>query len=268
MAVKKIGCIGTGAMGSALMNAVVKKAGAGNVFVSDIDFEKARAFAELSGCTALSSNRETARGASFLFLAVKPQFISPVLDEINGAMDSSTVIVSMAAGVKIEHVRKHLDGHPLIIRIMPNMPAACGCGMIAVAPDPAVSAEQTAELRSILSEAGRTEITPESLMDAVTAVSGSGPAFGFVFVEAMADAAVQLGMPRQQAVEYAAQTLKGAAAMVLETGTHPAVLKDSVCSPAGTTIAGVSALEAAGFRSAVIKAVIAAGTRASEMGRQ
>lgn len=268
MASEKIGCIGIGAMGSALMKAVIRKNGPENVFVSDSDIEKARVFAGDFGCTALASNVETARSASFLFLAVKPQFIPSVLNEINSVMDPSTVIVSMAAGVRIEQIRKHLDGHPLIVRIMPNMPAACGCGMIAVSPDSPVSAAQTDKLRSLLTEAGRTEITPESLMDAVTAVSGSGPAFGFIFVEAMADAAVQLGIPRQQAVEYAAQTLKGAAAMVLETGKHPAELKDSVCSPAGTTIAGVSALEASGFRSSVIKAVTAAAFRSSEMGKQ
>lgn len=265
---EKIGCIGVGAMGSSLMKAVAKTTGAENVFVSDACFEKTAAFAKETGCTALPSNAETASAASFLFLAVKPQFLSSVLNEINGSVGASTVIVSMAAGVKIEHIRKQLDGQPLIVRIMPNMPVACGCGMIAIAPDAPVPAEKTEALRLLLAEAGQTEITPEPLMDAVTAVSGSGPAFGFIFIEAMADAAVQLGMPRAQAVKYAAQTLKGTAAMVLETGEHPAVLKDSVCSPAGTTITGVAALEAGGFRSAVINAVVSAGLKSSEMGRQ
>lgn len=261
------GCIGTGIMGSALMEAVIRAAGPERVAVCDADASKAADFARRTGCTALASNREVASRSGFLFLAVKPQYLQGVLDEISPAIGNGTVVISMAAGVKLEFIKKHLDGHSRLVRIMPNTPAAVGEAMIAVAPDPSVPAETVAEFRSLLAPAGRTELTPESLMDAVTAVSGSGPAYAYLFIEALADAAVRMGMSRALATSYAAQTLKGAACMVLETGTHPAVLKDGVCSPAGTTIAAVNTLEEKGFRAAVIDAALAAWERSRELGK-
>jgi pyrroline-5-carboxylate reductase len=267
MAKVKAGCIGIGVMGSALMGAITRVAGADNLIVSDPDATKADAFCRTNGCKRVASNREVASGADFVFLAVKPQYLAGVLDEISPALTPDTVLVSMAAGVKIEFIRKHLDGHPLIVRIMPNTAAAVGSGMIAIAPDSAVSAAAVDELRALLAPAGLTELTAEPLMDAVTAVSGSGPAYGYLFIEALSDAAVQMGMPRSQALRYAAQTLKGSAEMVLETGTHPGALKDAVCSPAGTTIAAVNKLEEKGFRSAVIQAALAAWERSKELGK-
>lgn len=264
---RKVGCIGIGVMGSALMEAVIGVMGSDQVIVHDPDTLKTEAFCQKTGCAKAGSNREVASSASFVFLAVKPQYLPPVLEEIASSLSSDTVIVSMAAGVKIEMIRKHLDGHPRIIRIMPNTPAAVGAAMVAVAPDSAVSADDVDEFRRLLAKAGLTEITPEPLMDAVTAVSGSGPAYAYLFIEALSDAAVKMGMPRAQATRYAAQTLKGAAMMVLETGTHPAALKDSVCSPGGTTIAAVTKLEAHGFRSAVIEAALAAWERSKELGK-
>ena len=154
------------------------------------------------------------------------------------------------------------------IRLMPNLPATVGEAMIALTCEDDISSEEVAEVKSILSKAGSVEQVPENLMDCVTGISGSGPAYGFIFIEALADAAVKLGMPRKQAYIYAAQTLKGAAAMVLETGRHPADLKDAVCSPAGTTIAGVAALEENGFRDAIIKAAVAATERSAELGNK
>jgi pyrroline-5-carboxylate reductase len=264
---RKVGCIGIGVMGSALMQAVVKVIGPDQVMVFDPDTVKAAAFSRQTGCALAPSNREIAANADFVFLAVKPQYLPSVLEEISSSLSSDTVIVSMAAGVKIEMIRKHLDGHPHIIRIMPNTPAAVGCAMIAVAPDSAVSPANVEEFKRLLSLAGLTEITPESLMDAVTAVSGSGPAYAYLFIEALSDAAVKMGMPRAQAIKYSAQTLKGAAEMVLETCSHPADLKDGVCSPAGTTIAGVTKLEECGFRNAVIQAALAAWERSKELGK-
>ena len=264
---RKVGCIGIGVMGSALMQAVVNVVGSDQVMVYDPDTIKAEAFCRLTGCVLAPSNREIAAGADFVFLDVKPQYLPPVLEEIAPSLASDTIIVSMAAGVKIEMIRKHLDGHPRIIRIMPNTPAAVGCAMIAVAPDAAVSSADIDEFKRLLSLAGLTEITPESLMDAVTAVSGSGPAYAYLFIEALSDAAVKMGMPRQQAIKYSAQTLKGAAEMVLQTGTHPAALKDGVCSPAGTTIAAVTKLEECGFRTAIIQAALAAWERSKELGK-
>lgn len=267
MGKKKVGCIGTGVMGSALMEAVIKVTGPAEVLVCDADALKAEAFCRKNGCTVAKANKDIASGADYVFLAVKPQYLAPVLEEIAGSLTPDTVIVSMAAGVKIELIRKHLEGHPKIIRIMPNTPAAVGSGMIAIAPDQGVLQGETQELQRLLACAGLTELTGEPLMDAVTAVSGSGPAYGYLFIEALADAAVRMGMPRAQAIRYAAQTLKGAAEMVLQTGTHPGALKDSVCSPAGTTIAAVTKLEEKGFRSAIIEAALAAWDRSRELGK-
>lgn len=264
---RKVGCIGIGVMGSALMEAVIKTVGADEVIVHDPDSIKTDAFCAKTGCAKAPSNRDVVSLSDFLFLAVKPLYLPAVLEEIFPAVTGDTVVVSMAAGVKIDAIKKHLDGHPRVIRIMPNTPAAVGCAMIAVAPDIGVPSSDVDEFCRIVSKAGMTEITPESLMDAVTAVSGSGPAYAYLFVEALSDAAVRMGMGRAQAIRYSAQTLKGAAEMVLATGTHPAALKDGVCSPAGTTIAGVTSLEKNGFRSAVIEAALAAWERSKELGK-
>lgn len=264
---KKAGCIGTGVMGSALMHALIKIAGANNVAVCDADNLKAEAFCREHGCEVALSNREIATACDFVFLAVKPQYLAPVLAEIKDSLRPETVVVSMAAGVKITAISAGLGAHAKIIRIMPNIPAAVGQAMTAIAPSEGVSSAESGELQRLLSLSGLTEITPESLMDAVTAVSGSGPAYGFLFIEALSDAAVKMGMPRAQAIRYAAQTLKGAAEMVLQTGTHPGALKDGVCSPAGTTIAAVTKLEEKGFRSAVIEAAMAAFERSKDLGK-
>lgn len=264
---KTAGCIGTGVMGGALMNAVAKVAGGSQVLVRDADPERTRAFCASSGCMPAQTNREVASSVRFLFIAVKPQYLKPVLEEFASALEPSCVVVSMAAGVKIEALRAMLGGHQKIIRIMPNTPAAVGAGMTAIAPDPSVSDEETRELQRLLSAAGLTELTGENLMDAVTGVSGSGPAYVYLFTEALADAGVRMGMPRAQAIRYAAQTLKGAAEMVLQTGQHPGALKDSVCSPGGTTIAAVAKLEEKGFRHAVIEGAMAAWERSRELGK-
>ncbi len=267
MNTRKVGCIGVGVMGGALMESVIRVIGAAEVSVFDPDTAKADAFCRKTGATLAPSNGDVAAGSDFVFLAVKPQYLTSVLEEIAPCLRPDTIVVSMAAGVKIDLIRKHLDGFSRIIRIMPNTPAAVGSAMIAIASDPAVPAPAVDEFRRLLSSAGLTELTAETLMDAVTAVSGSGPAYGYLFIEALSDAAVKMGMPRAQAIRYAAQTLKGAAEMVLATGAHPGALKDGVCSPAGTTIAAVTKLEEKGFRSAVIEAAMAAFERSRELGK-
>ena len=264
MKTEKVACIGAGVMGGALMKAVAKTAGAENVVVADADCKKAESLAATCGCRVAQSNSEAVAGASFVFLAVKPAIVPAVAAEIAPALEPAAVVVSVAAGVKIESVKAHLCGNP-VARIMPNAAASCACAMTAICASADTPPERVAALQSLLSASGRAEIVPEQLMDAVTGVSGSGLAFGLVFIEAMADAAVMLGMPRAQALVFSAQALKGAAELVL-AGDHPAVLKDAVCSPAGTTIAGIAALEEAGFRNAVIKAVKAAAERSRELG--
>ncbi len=267
---KTIGCIGSGTMGGALMQAVAKKIGGQNVFVSDVDFSKAEAFAAKIGGTALKTNSEVAAKADVLFLAVKPAYVKAVLSDIAQNLSSEKVLVSMAAGVTLSTLLSALDraaSKPHLIRIMPNLPATVGEAMIALSPAQETSAQEAELAKNLLSLAGKVEIVPEKLMDAVTAVSGSGPAYAFLFIEALADAAVRFGMPRAQAYTYAAQTLKGAAALALEDSRSISELKDAVCSPAGTTIEGVIALEQNGFRAAVIDAATAAYEKSVELGR-
>ncbi len=262
----RVCCIGSGVMGGALMRAVCAVLDPSSVTVCDADAEKARAFAAELGCRFAETNAEAVRGATHVFLAVKPVSLDGVLADI-GKNDKTRVFVSMAAGVSLERLSSSLGRYAKIIRIMPNLPATVGEGMIALSPGGKTGEADTETVKALLEKAGRVETVPERLMDGVTAVSGSGPAYAFLFVEALADAAVMFGIPRAQALVYAAQTLKGAAAMVLEQGTHPAVLKDAVCSPAGTTIEAVASLEQNGFRFAVIEAARAAYEKSVLMGK-
>ena len=261
----KISCIGTGAMGGAIMRAVCKKYDVKDIIVTDKNTEMGKAFAAETGATFVETNKEVL-DADYIFLAVKPQFLGDVFAEISGNISPKSVVISMAAGVKIEKL-KNWAPKARFVRMMPNVCAMIGEAMTAVVADSSVTAEEFKTAQEILSAAGKVEVVPEKLMDCVTAVSGSGPAFVFMFIEALADAAVRCGMPRSQAYTYAAQTVYGSAGMVLETGTNPAVLKDMVCSPAGTTIEGVAALEENGFRNAVIKAVTAACDRSIALGK-
>lgn len=264
-----IACIGCGVMGGALVRAMTKIVDPKKITVSAKHFDEAKAFSDETNCNAVVSNTEAAKGAKYVFIAVKPAFVADVLKEIAPALSDDAVIISMAAGIKLESIQAALDGKErALIRIMPNMPAAVGEAMIALSANSAASEKDVTEAKSLLEAAGKVEIVDEKLMDCVTAVSGSGPAFVFMFIEAMADAAVKLGMPRAQAYIYAAQTLKGSAEMALQTGKHPAALKDSVCSPAGTTIEGVAALEKNNFRNSVIEAVSAAYRRSVELGKK
>ena len=263
-----VACIGCGVMGGALMRAVAKVVAPKKITVSARTFDEALAFSKEIGCNAVVSNTEAIKGAKFVFVAVKPAFVDEVLRDIDSALSDDAVVVSMAAGVQLAAIAGSLGRARTIVRIMPNMPAAVGEAMIALSADDGANADDVATAQSLLAAAGKVERVDEKLMDCVTAVSGSGPAFAFMFIEAMADAAVRLGMPRAQAYVYAAQTLKGSAEMALRTGTHPGALKDAVCSPAGTTIEGVAALERSGFRDSVIEAVAAAHARSVELGKR
>lgn len=261
----KISIIGTGAMGGAIMRAVCKKYDVKNIIVTDKNAEMGKTFAKETGATFVSTNKETL-SADYIFLAVKPQFLGDVFAEISDFISPSSVVISMAAGVKIEKLEKWAP-KARFIRMMPNVCAQIGQAMTAITYKENITALEAQTAAEILSSAGRVETVPEKLMDCVTAVSGSGPAFVFMFIEALADAAVRCGMPRTQAYTYAAQTVYGSAGMVLDTGKHPAVLKDMVCSPAGTTIEGVAALEENGFRNAIIQAVTAACEKSINLGK-
>ena len=193
-------------------------------------------------------------------------YICDVFSEIAGSISEKSVIISMAAGVKIEKLQSFAP-KARFVRMMPNVCAQIGEAMTAITYKDNISESEVEAVKQLLNCAGKVEVVQEKLMDCVTAVSGSGPAFVFMFIEALADAAVRCGMPRSQAYTYAAQTVYGSSGMVLESKKHPAELKDMVCSPAGTTIEGVAALEKNGFRNAVIEAVTAACEKSINLGK-
>jgi pyrroline-5-carboxylate reductase len=261
-------CIGSGNMGFALM----KGASTGtNIFFTDVDTEKALIAADSLGAKVLESNHDAAEKGDYIFLAVKPQALERVLVEIAPALKKRLdngvppVLVSMAAGWPIGKIQSVIKAKLPVVRIMPNAPALIGRGMIALSASSEVSEEKIAEIESIIGSAGIVDRVDEYYMNAVTGLSGSGPAYVYLFIEAMADGGVLAGLPRDKALRYAAQTVIGAAAMVQETGKHPGELKDMVTSPGGTTIEGITVLEERAFRGTVISAVEAAWKRSVEL---
>lgn len=264
-----IGFIGVGNMGGTLAKIAVRAIGAETVLVSSRTLEKAQKFAAETGCTA-KSNTALAAEASMIFLGVKPQKMAGMLEEIAPILSERKdrfVLVTMAAGLTCEKIAFLAGGDYPVIRIMPNTPALVGQGVIPYCGNEKVTQADFDELEQALCGAGLVTPLAENLIDAASAVSGCGPAFVYIFIEALADAAVSCGLPRKTAAEFAAQTVLGSAKMVLETGEHPGKLKDAVCSPAGSTIAGVKALEDGAFRAAAENAVLAAFRRTKELGK-
>jgi pyrroline-5-carboxylate reductase len=252
----KVGFIGCGNMASAIIGGLKAHAGidASEIIAADAS-EAAREKAKetLSICTT-ASNTEVSTQADVLFLSVKPQYYETVIAEIQPTLPAGQIIVTIAPGKTLAWLGERL-GDVKIVRTMPNTPALLGEGMTGMAYEESnYSEEEKAVLRGIFEACGRLEVVDERMMDAVGCVSGCSPAYVYMFIEALADGAVKYGLPRAKAYQMAAQTVLGSAKMVLETGKHPGQLKDEVCSPGGTTIAGVSALEEWGFRNAVIKA--------------
>ena len=221
----------------------------------------ARALAAELGCAVAQDNRAAAAQAEYIVLCVKPQMMEGVLSELAPALGEGQAVVSIAAGVTLARLEGLLGSDRKIVRVMPNLPAMVLAGMSSLTPNAQVSVEECARVQELFESFGRAEVAPEHLIDAVIAASGSSPAYVCVFIEALADAAVAEGMPRAQAYTFAEQAVLGTAKYLLETGTHPAVLKDMVSSPAGTTIEAVAALEAGGFRAAVIDAARAAAAK-------
>ena len=257
---KRYGFIGTGNMGGALCTALCRTVNPRSVLLTDRDAAKAEALAARLGASAVTQERLAAE-CDCIFLGVKPQVLPSVLASLRpqlSARETLPLLVSMAAGVPLRQIEEQLALPCPILRIMPNTPAAVGEGMLLLASNAAVTEEQTASFCADMAAAGRCERLPEALIDAASAVSGCGPAFVYLFIEALSDGGVACGLPRAQAMELAAQTVLGAARMVLDSGEHPGVLKDAVCSPGGTTIAGVRALESHSFRAAAMEAVVAA----------
>ena len=265
----RIGFLGAGQMAMALAKGIVDGgvATAETMVASDRSKDALAAFAEATGGRTSTDNRETLFTSDVVILAVKPAVASVVLEELSGMWRAKTLVVSIAAGVSIETLQSLLDEGQPVIRVMPNTPALIGRGASAFARGQHATDEHAAAASAILSSVGVVEEVDESLLDAVTGLSGSGPAYAYQMIEALSDGGVRQGLPRPLATKLAAQTLLGAAEMVLQTGRHPGELKDAVTSPGGTTIAGLHALEKGGLRGTLMNAVEAATKRSRQLGR-
>lgn len=260
----KYGFIGCGNMGSALAKSLSKVTK--DIMISDCDKEKAQSLAESLGCT-YGNNKDVATKCQRIFIAVKPQVLKSVLSDIKDELiENKPVLISMAAGVAISQIEEYTGKLP-IIRIMPNTPVSIGEGMILYCHNDLICEETTNDFVNDMRFSGSLDFLDEKLIDAGSAVSGCGPAFMYMFIEALADGAVACGLPRDKALAYAAKTMAGSAELVLSTNSHPGALKDAVCSPAGSTIAGVKALEDGGLRACAINAVIKSFERTKELGK-
>lgn len=267
----KIGFIGLGNMATAMIGGMLAKGlvRPGDVIGSAKTKRTIERVGEEYKITTVLDNVQVAKEADILFLAVKPIFFPEVIGEIREAVRSETIIVSIAAGRDLVYLEETFARPELkFVRCMPNTPALVMEGCTGVCPGEKVSQKELDTVMELLNSFGRASVVPERLMDVVVGVSGSSPAYVFMFIEAMADAAVAGGMPRQQAYEFAAQAVLGSAKLVLETGIHPGQLKDMVCSPGGTTIEAVKVLEEKGFRAAVMDAVEACIKKSKDMAKR
>ena len=264
----KLAIIGAGAMGSAFAGGLIKAGlvNAGDVTLADIDADRLDKIRAELGVAVTSDNVAAVRKAGVVMVVVKPAQVKDVLSGIRGALSVDQLVIVIAAGVKLETIESALAAGAPAIRVMPNTPCLVGEGATGFSRGVNVSDDQAKLAKRIFDAVGISFEVPEKLLDAVTGLSGSGPAYVYLMIEALSDGGVRMGLPRAIALKLAAQTVLGAAKMVVEKGEHPAMLKDQVTSPGGTTIAGIEALEKAGFRSALIEAVKAATKRAEELG--
>lgn len=260
----KTGIIGVGHMGGAMLRGMVGTGNmaAENLLIYDKNESLMQEMADTLGVLAMPDAGSLAKEADVVILAVNPRFIEGLVSEIRDSVTEHTLVVSVALGQTIEMLEGYFAKPVKLVRAMPNTPALVGAAMIAVAPNAEISEAEYETVRMILGTCGRTEPLQEEYMEAAVSVSGSSPAYVYMFIEAMADAAVIDGMPRDTAYKFAAQAVLGSAKMVLETGKHPGELKDAVCTPGGSTIAAVRVLEEKGFRSAVIEGMQACTNRA------
>jgi pyrroline-5-carboxylate reductase len=271
---KKLVVLGAGKLGGILLRAYLKQ----RFFVSNRvtatvkHAERAAALAKELGVAVTTDNRKAVKGADIILLTIKPQTVAEVLQEIAAEIGPRTLIVSVAASVPTGFVEQQLAvasgdkrGEVAVVRAMPNTPAAVGCGMTAICGGTHTSPEHLDIARNMFDAVGRTIVLDEKHMDAVTGLSASGPAFAYIILESLAEGGVKVGLPRDVATLLAAQTMKGSASVVLETGDHPALLKDAVTTPAGCTIDGILELEEGKLRVTLIKAVVKATSRAGEL---
>lgn len=264
----KIGFIGLGNMAKAIMGGIIEKGGIDpkDIYGSDVSDAAVEYAQNTLGINAFTNdNGKVAESVDILFLAVKPQYIAGAAETFKNVLRKDTLVISIIAGKSLEFLENMLGADKRIVRCMPNTPALVGEGCTAFTPNANVTDEEKDTAKKLLETFGKAVPVAENMMDAVVGLSGSGPAYVFMFIEALADGAVAAGMPRPMAYEFAIQLVKGSACLALETGKHPGELKDMVCSPAGTTIEAVRVLEEGGFRANVMDAVIAAAEKNSRL---
>lgn len=250
----KFSFIGAGNMGSAIIGGMIKNFSPSDILVTDKNEELLKNICEKYGVVTAKENKDVL-DCEFLFLCVKPNVVFNVIEEIKDKITDKTTVVSIVAGKQIKSLEEAFGKETPIVRVMPNTPALVGEGMSAICSNKNVKNEKLKVILDVFSGLGKAEEISENLMDAVTGISGSAPAYVFMMIEAMADAGVEAGMPRDKAYTFASQTVLGSAKMVLETKKHPGELKDMVCSPGGTTIEAVRSLEETGFRSSIMEAI-------------
>jgi pyrroline-5-carboxylate reductase len=265
--VKKLALVGAGKIGEALLSGILSSqlVPASHIVATDADPLRADYIGQKYGVKALTDNPPAVSGANLVLLCVKPQQVKGVLREIKKALRKDALVISVAASVTTTLLERELDHHVRVVRAMPNTPCVIRQGMTAVAPGKHARADDLKVAQQIFGAMGRTVVLDEKDMDAITGLSASGPAYVCMIIESLAEAGVKLGLPRELSTELSAQTLLGAAALVLHTGEHPAKLKDVVTTPAGCTIDGLLELEEGGLRVTLIKAVVRAAERAKEL---
>jgi pyrroline-5-carboxylate reductase len=266
---EKIGIIGAGKIGAAIARGVIRAglAKKDGVIASDVSDELRQSIVRELGIKATADNRELCDFADIVILAVKPQIVDPVAREIGKKLGTGKLLVSVAAGVPLGRIETHLEPGARVVRVMPNISCVVGAGAAGYAGGSHATAADMEKVESILNSFGVGMRVEEKYLDAVTGLSGSGPAYVFLFMEALADGGVQVGLPRDVALRLAVQTVYGAARMALENPKHLGELKDEVTSPGGTTIAGLYAMERNGFRGTVMEAVVSATKRSQELGK-
>ena len=261
--------IGGGNMGEALIKGLCSGLNVNprQIIATDVIPERRHYMQATYGITASGDNRQAVKESDVIVLAVKPQIMPDVLEEIASVINGEKLIISIAAGITLQTLQRALGDSRRVVRVMPNTPALVLAGAAGISPGPAATQQDVALVERIFNAVGRAVVVDDEMMDVVTGLSGSGPAFIFALIEGLSDGGVLMGLSRQTATLLAAQTVLGAAKMVLETGKHPGELKDMVTSPAGTTIAGMHALESGGLRGLMMEAVRRATERSAALGR-
>lgn len=266
---KEIAFVGVGSVGETLMKGLFDAGAidASHVRATHPGRERREELSSRHGVRVFESNAEGVRGAEMVLLCVKPQILLKVVEEIAPELSDQTLIISIAAGVPIEAMERRLHRNARVVRVMPNTPCLVGAGASALAAGPHATDEDLRQAERVFSAVGKTVVVEESLLDAATGLSGSGPAYVFLVIEALADGGVKMGLSRDRSMRLAAQTVFGAAKLLIETGEHPGRLKDQVTSPGGAAIAGIHTLESGGLRTTLINAVEAATLRSKELGK-